>query len=40
MHGAGESGAQIRMDTGYGFDRLADKDGLPIEDVGFLYRLM
>jgi polyhydroxybutyrate depolymerase len=24
MHGSGESGARIRLETGYGFDRLAD----------------
>ncbi len=25
MHGSGQNGAQIRIETGYGFDRLADK---------------
>jgi polyhydroxybutyrate depolymerase len=25
LHGSGESGAQIRRETGYGFDRLADR---------------
>jgi polyhydroxybutyrate depolymerase len=25
MHGSGESGARIRVETGYGFDRLADE---------------
>ena len=25
MHGSGENGAQIRMETGYGFERLADE---------------
>ena len=25
LHGSGENGAQIRMQTGYGFDRLADR---------------
>lgn len=25
LHGAGESGAQIRIETGYGFDRIADE---------------
>jgi polyhydroxybutyrate depolymerase len=26
LHGSGESGVQIRRETGYGFDRLADRD--------------
>ena len=30
MHGSGESGAQIRMETGYGFDRLADQHGFVV----------
>lgn len=30
MHGAGESGAQIRSETGYGFDRLADEHGFAV----------
>src|SRR5450759_5042044 len=25
MHGSGENGAQMRIETGYGFDRLADE---------------
>lgn len=30
MHGSGESGAQIRIDTGYGFERLADQHGFAV----------
>jgi polyhydroxybutyrate depolymerase len=30
MHGSGENGAQIRMETGYGFDRLADQYGFAV----------
>ena len=30
MHGAGENGAQMRIETGYGFDRLADKNGFAV----------
>ena len=30
LHGSGESGAQIRMETGYGFDRLADRRGFAV----------
>ena len=30
MHGAGENGAQIRIETGYGFDRLADEHGFAV----------
>ncbi len=30
MHGSGESGAQIRIETGYGFDRLADRQGFAV----------
>lgn len=30
MHGSGENGAQIRMETGYGFDRLADRHGFAV----------
>lgn len=30
LHGSGENGAQIRMETGYGFDRLADKHGFAV----------
>jgi polyhydroxybutyrate depolymerase len=30
MHGSGENGAQIRMETGYGFDRLADEHGFAV----------
>jgi polyhydroxybutyrate depolymerase len=30
MHGAGESGARIRIETGYGFDRLADEHGFAV----------
>ena len=30
LHGSGENGAQIRMETGYGFDRLADKNGFAV----------
>jgi polyhydroxybutyrate depolymerase len=30
MHGSGESGAQIRTGTGYGFERLADEHGFAV----------
>lgn len=30
MHGSGESDAQIRVDTGYGFERLADQHGFAV----------
>lgn len=30
MHGSGLNGAQMRIDTGYGFDRLADKHGFAV----------
>lgn len=30
MHGSGQSGAQMRIETGYGFDRLADKHGFAV----------
>ena len=30
MHGSGENGAQIRMETGYEFDRLADAHGFAV----------
>ena len=30
MHGAGENGAQIRIETGYGFERLADEHGFAV----------
>lgn len=30
MHGSGENGGQIRMETGYGFDRLADLHGFAV----------
>lgn len=30
LHGSGENGAQIRMETGYGFDRLADQHGFAV----------
>jgi polyhydroxybutyrate depolymerase len=30
MHGSGESGARIRSETGYGFDRLADPHGFAV----------
>lgn len=30
MHGSGESGAQIRVETGYGFERLADHHGFAV----------
>lgn len=30
MHGSGQSGAQIRSATGYGFDRLADEHGFAV----------
>ena len=30
MHGSGENGAQIRIETGYGFDRLADTHGFAV----------
>jgi len=30
MHGSGENGAQMRIETGYGFDRLADKNGFVV----------
>ena len=30
MHGSGEDGAQMRIETGYGFDRLADERGFAV----------
>jgi polyhydroxybutyrate depolymerase len=30
MHGSGESGAQLRIETGYGFERLADRHGFAV----------
>ncbi len=30
MHGAGENGARMRVETGYGFERLADKNGFAV----------
>ncbi len=30
MHGAGENGARIRVETGYGFERLADEHGFAV----------
>jgi len=30
MHGSGETGAQIRVETGYGFERLADERGFAV----------
>lgn len=30
MHGSGENGAQMRIETGFGFDRLADKRGFAV----------
>jgi polyhydroxybutyrate depolymerase len=30
MHGAGENGARVRVETGYGFDRLADQHGFAV----------
>jgi poly(3-hydroxybutyrate) depolymerase len=30
MHGSGESGAQMRIETGYGFERLADQRGFAV----------
>jgi polyhydroxybutyrate depolymerase len=30
MHGSGENGAHMRIDTGYGFERLADKRGFAV----------
>ena len=30
MHGAGENGALIRIETGYGFERLADEHGFAV----------
>jgi polyhydroxybutyrate depolymerase len=30
MHGSGESGAQMRIETGFGFDRLADREGFAV----------
>ncbi|MBI3677180.1 MAG: prolyl oligopeptidase family serine peptidase [Proteobacteria bacterium] len=30
MHGAGENGAQMRIETGYGFERLADHHGFAV----------
>ena len=30
MHGSGENGAQIRTETGYGFDRAADRHGFAV----------
>ena len=30
MHGSGENGAQIRLETGYGFERLADEHGFAV----------
>jgi polyhydroxybutyrate depolymerase len=30
MHGSGQNGAQIRLETGYGFERLADEKGFAV----------
>ena len=30
MHGSGENGAQMRIETGYGFDRIADTHGFAV----------
>ena len=30
MHGAGENGARIRIETGFGFDRLAEEHGFAV----------
>jgi polyhydroxybutyrate depolymerase len=30
MHGSGENGAQMRIETGYGFERLADENGFAV----------
>ena len=30
MHGSGENGAQMRIETGYGFERLADEHGFAV----------
>jgi polyhydroxybutyrate depolymerase len=30
MHGAGENGARMRIETGYGFERLADEHGFAV----------
>jgi polyhydroxybutyrate depolymerase len=30
MHGAGENGARIRIETGYAFERLADEHGFAV----------
>jgi polyhydroxybutyrate depolymerase len=30
MHGAGENGARIRIETGYGFERIADERGFAV----------
>ncbi len=30
LHGSGENGAQMRIETGYGFDRLADANGFAV----------
>ena len=30
MHGSGQNGAQIRLETGYGFERLADAHGFAV----------
>src|ERR1700694_3871211 len=30
MHGAGENGARIRIETGYGFERLGDEHGFAV----------
>ncbi len=30
MHGSGQNGTQIRLETGYGFDRLADQYGFGV----------
>ncbi len=30
MHGSGQNGAQMRIETGYGFERLADKHGFAV----------
>jgi polyhydroxybutyrate depolymerase len=30
MHGSGENGARIRIETGYGFERLADEHGFAV----------
>ena len=30
IHGSDENGAQLRIETGYGFDRLADENGFAV----------